>query len=308
MEYEISFEYSFSRILSGDFLVEILQEFFSYTDFDKTEYEAETNDPYTFALMNGNESVVLNREEKGFFSYIDEFVMLNCEDNMRVFVINMNSRSYSPNLEAAAIIKLFNLLFDEKDNFFAFISNEHFAIGSKRIFSLSIKNNFCLSDWYTYEDVDVAYNLLNSWSDVPQDYANSIMYNSELEHSYSNYDIKTVSASYLNSLSEVMRDLGIDPSYASQKYVESFSSNTDSHETYMSLAKELKNIGEPRDTLSPYELLQIASNTDDEALENITNENISDVVVSTSSVIDYTEEDLSDPEKLLKKIMDNTDN
>lgn len=139
MNKEYLFESSFLRIIDGDVTPEDVNEFLKNTDIGSIETEYEQKTPIDFILTYGNPDVVLSKKEKVFVGNIYTCFSVENENSQRVFIIELNLNNPEPFFESAALIKIFNLLFGDKDNLYLFISNGSISLGNKRYSSANEK-------------------------------------------------------------------------------------------------------------------------------------------------------------------------
>lgn len=296
MNEEYLFENSFSRILDGNVDFYCVSEFFESTDFKSVEIEYESLTPIDFVLKYGDPDIVLTKSEKSFIRYIYTCFSVLTEDDARIFIVELNLRNKEPFFECAAIIKIFNLLFNDKENLFLFVADHSIALGCKRTYSQNAKNNFCVSNFYDNSLLDDAYDFFNYGCDCAQETADNIMFSSKIERIYSTYDDNHYNPQYNETLKDVIDSL----SYECEENEESniiyyeIEPSTDTDLNYVSISRELKDIGEFRESKSAFEFLQESEtvSVDDRVFYKFANEDFSE-----------DENSNTDAEELLKEIM-----
>lgn len=263
MNEEYIFENSFLRILDGDVTPEDVNEFLTITDVGSIETEYEQMAPIDFILTHGNPDIVLSKEEKVFVRYIYNCFSVENENSQRVFVIELNLNSPEPFFESAALIKIFNLLFADKDNLYLFISNGSISLGNKRYSSTNEKNNFCISNFFDNSLIEEAYDFFNSGCETSEEFTDNIIFNSKIEHSYSNYDDNCYRSQYDETLAYLINSIvgnnddDMDDMKDSENMICGDSELLFEEKLqYMYISKELNDIGEYRESKSAFELLQ----------------------------------------------------
>lgn len=260
MNEEYLFESSFLRILDGDVTPEDVNEFLTNTDVGSIETEYEQMAPIDFILTHGNPDIVLSKREKVFVRYIYSCFSVENENSQRVFVIELNLNNPEPFFESAALIKIFNLLFADKDNLYLFISNGSISLGNKRYNSTNEKNNFCISNFFDNSLIEEAYDFFNSGCETSEEFTDNIIFNSKIEHSYSNYDDNCYRSQYDETLAYLIDSIvgnnDGDMKDSENMIFEDPESLFEEKLQYMYISKELNDIGEYRDAISAFELLQ----------------------------------------------------
>ena len=263
MNEEYLFESSFLRILDGDVTPEDVNEFLTITDVGSIETEYEQMAPIDFILTHGNPDIVLSKKEKVFVRYIYNCFSVENESSQRVFVIELNLNSPEPFFESAALIKIFNLLFADKDNLYLFISNGSISLGNKRYSSTNEKNNFCISNFFDNSLIEEAYDFFNSGCETSEEFTDNIIFNSKIEHSYSNYDDNCYRSQYDETLAYLINSIvgnnddDMDDMKDSENMIcEDSELLFEEKLQYMYISKELNDIGEYRESKSAFELLQ----------------------------------------------------
>lgn len=263
MNEEYLFESSFFRILDGDVTPEVANEFLATTDIGSVEIEYEQIVPIEFILTYGNPDIVLSKKEKAFIDYIYNCFSLENENSQRVFIIELNLNSSEPFFESAALIKIFNLLFGDKDNLYLFISNGSISLGNKRYSSANKKNNFCISNFFDNSLTEEAYDFFNSGCETSEEFTDNIIFNSKIEHAYSNYDENCYHLQYDETLTYLIASIvennydDMDGMKDSENIISKDSESLFEEKLqYIYISKELNDIGEYRESKSAFELLQ----------------------------------------------------
>lgn len=299
MNEEYLFESSFLRILDGDVTPEDVNEFLTNTDVGSIETEYEQMAPIDFVLTHGNPDIVLSKREKVFVGYIYSCFSVENENSQRVFVIELNLNNPEPFFESAALIKIFNLLFADKDNLYLFISNGSISLGNKRYNSTNEKNNFCISNFFNNSLIEEAYNFFNSGCETSEEFTDNIMFNSKIEHSYSNYDDNCYRSQYDETLAYLIDSIVrnndgdmYDMKDSENIIFEDSESLFEEKLQYMYISKELNDIGEYRESKSAFELLQESQQLSNKEVEYFSHYQSDDV-----------DENFTDADTLLNEIL-----
>lgn len=299
MNEDYLFDGSFSRIIENEFDYNDIIELLKATDVGETELEYESLNSYDFIISYSDPTITLTTNEKNYISCISNCCSLVNIMNLRVFIIELNVHSEKPYIECAAIIKIFNLLFTDKDNLFLFIMNGKLAFGSKRLFSCNIKNNFCISCFYSFDTEREAFEFCNSCCENAQDFADTILMNSEIEIKYNNYDRNNYYL-YDENLQNIIDTIRSESDDFNEQEVNNciYYEHTEKENilTYESISKYLREIGEYRQSKTAFELLQEANKTS-------IDKNFSQSEINKNNE-NEVEKQTKDPEKILKQILD----
>jgi hypothetical protein len=262
MHEEYFFENSYLRLLYGNVSFEVVNDFLVNTDIGSVQIEYEEMSPMEFILIKGNPDIALSKKEKNFIGYIHSCFSVKNENQLRLFVIELNINDEEPFVESAALIKIFNLLFEGDANLYLFISNGSVSLGSRRDISEKLRDNFCISNFYDDCSVEEAYDFFNSSCETIEDFVDNIVFNSKIEHTYSHYDDNCYPSQYDENLIHLIEDIvennddlndSDDSENINGAHLESqFQDNIQ----YSYILKELNDIGEYREAKSAFELLQ----------------------------------------------------
>lgn len=208
-------------------------------------------------LVYGNPDITLTPAEIEYLHYAESVIMCDSEDGFKIIALMIDCYEDDYLLVAAAIIKIFNLMFSSK-NLFIFKTGNKISIGCKRDFHEQIANNFCLTDFFGLQDGQVIVDIFGNGYNSVSDFVPNILMNSSLEYSVSNYDKPRFNSDYIVALSEIEATIDVNFTTEKASYLKSYESADAHHLSYRDISQALAYVAEPEDIISSYEVLNAA--------------------------------------------------
>lgn len=217
-------------------------------------------------LVYGNPDITLTSAEIEYLQYSETAIMCDSEKGFKIIMLMIDCCQDDFLIIAAAIIKIFNLMFSG-NNLFIFKTGNKMSIGCKRDFHEQIANNFCLTDLFGSQDGQAMVDIFgNDYSNV-SDFVPDIIMNSSLEYSVSNYDKPRFDKDNIVSLSEIEAAIGVNLTAEKAYYMQSFEQGDAIRATYKEISQALKYVAEPKEIISSYEALNAAEHAAEKAVK-----------------------------------------
>lgn len=215
-------------------------------------------------LVYGNPDITLTSVEIEYLQYSETAIMCESENGFKIIALMIDCCEDDFPVVAAAIIKIFNLMFSS-NNLFIFKTGKKMSIGCKRDLHDQIANNFCLTDLFGSQDIQVMVDIFgNDFSNI-SDFVPEVIMNSPLEYSVSNYDKPRYDIDYIVSLSEIEAATAVNLTAEKARYMQSFELADAPCATYKEISQALKYIAEPKEIVSSYEALNAAEHAAEKA-------------------------------------------
>lgn len=254
------------------------------------------------ALVHGEQDYAFNSDELVWLGYCEAIAMCRGEGR-NLFFAELKTEDEDYYIACAAIIKLFNCIFPE-NNQFVFKVGQGLVFGCKRLLNRTCKNNFCVTQLFKPEDMEeCVYFLEEALCEDEESLPYTVMEYSPQEKRHENNLPKQgeVSQDYIQILREVQAFYGIDTSKEYIRYVESFAQTQGSRGwTYSDVCKFLQFVGETKDQ-SSYDILSDAL-TQEELTKRIFQISSSNDYES-ESILGFSPDVLLDAERLLNEML-----
>ncbi|MGE5632160.1 MAG: hypothetical protein ACM3TR_13840 [Caulobacteraceae bacterium] len=253
-----------TEFIASDLSVHSLKEFLSQVNLGTC---AEIHGPISAAklvLVYGNPDITLTSAEIEYLQYSETAIMCDSEKGFKIIALMIDCCQDDFLVVAAAMIKIFNLMFSS-NNLFILKNGNKISIGCKRDFHDQVANNFCLTDLFGSQDIQAMVDIFGNDYNNVSDFVPDIIRNSSLEYSVSNYDKPRFDIDYIVSLSGIESAIGVNLTAEKSYYMQSFELVGTLHVTYKEISQALKYVAEPKEIISSYEALNAAEHAAEKA-------------------------------------------
>lgn len=231
-------------------------------------------------------------------------------EDTAVFFLDMGCSAEDYYVSCAAVIKVFSIAFPG-NNLFVFKVDNKIALGSKRDFKNSIKNNFAISGLFSERTVENYEDFLESleFADLYEIPTVIIQYSPQEKEIERNYDKNLIDPDYISFLSEFQSIYGVDTSRERYRCLFEYPINDrQATDTYHSAASELAGIADEQMT-SSYEELDMAQKAEEKAIsiKFISEESNSSIGPLEEQMPEFSEEAFMNAEQMLKEMLGKED-
>lgn len=231
-------------------------------------------------------------------------VSFRLDQDINVFFVEMTCDIEDYYVEAAAVVKVFNIAFPTK-NVFVFRVSENVALGIARDPDRKTANNFAITGLINVYNFDLYEELLyelpsSDYIDLPPLVINN---SPQEQHNEKYYDGNSFDPDYLSFLSEFESFYGVDTSRARDRFLEEVFQNHKETDTYKAACEELRNIAEAEIT-SSYEDLDAAQLAEEKTKHvQVFDSNDINSELPDRDSLGFSEEAFQDAEQMLKEML-----
>ena len=235
---------------------------------------------------------------------------LSESDDTALFFLDMACNTEDYYVCCAAVIKVFSIAFPG-NNLFVFKVDNKIAIGSKRDFENSLKNNFAISGLFSERTIDEFEGFFESLeiADLYEIPSVIIQYSPQEKETERNYDKNQIDPDYISFLSEFQSVYGVDTSRERYRCLSEYTVNDlQVTDTYHSAEIELDGIADEQMT-SSYEELDMAQKAEEKALsiKFLSGDGNSSIGPLEEQIPEFSEEAFMDAEQMLKEMLGKDD-